>query len=243
MAKGFQFREISKFPEIGIGESYNTSTQLSLPLTNGDLDDSVHSVITYLGKSAHPDFERYHVEHETLRPYRVRFQNKRRDNVIVVDEFDLYVPKNFTYVWADTNDRNCNELLRRIMTTEMDRNNDFSFLEHEVDLIKMEKDIQHDITGGHFNKLNIADVRAASIFGEGVGGSDDWRRYEDSGFLSAVVYQVPFFGTLQRVMVTKNGGIVIYSNFTEHDALLLIEQVNDEVRKFVENPKKSSDQD
>jgi hypothetical protein len=196
-----------------------------------------------LGQSSNPDFLRYHAEHETLRQYRVRVNNQRRDSIIIVEVFELFVPRNFTYVWADTNEKSCNELLRRVIDTERDRGKDFTFIEHKIDLIKMEKDIQPSITGGHFNKLNIADVRAASIFGEGVGGSDDWRRYEDSGNLSAIVYQVPFYGTQQRIMVTKNGGIVIYSNFPEHDALLLVEQVNDEVKRYIVDLSNSLDQD
>ena len=233
MAKGFQYRDISNFPKMQVGEAYKTVTQPVLPWTEQGFDDSVHSVITYLGKSAHPDFFRFHAEHETLRPYRVRFNNERRDSVIVVEEFDLFIPKNYSYVWADTNSKNCNELLRRLIDTERNRDNRFSFVEHKIDLIKMEKDIQPSITGGHFNELNIADVRAASIFGEGVGGSADWQRYEDSGSLSAIVFQVPFYGTMQRIMVTKNGGIVIYSNFKEHDALILVEEINEKVRDYI----------
>lgn len=233
MAKGFQYRELSSFPKIKSGVVYKTVTQPVLPWVEQGFDDSVHSTINFLGKSAHPDFLRFHVEHETLRPFRVRFNNERRDGVIIVEEFDLFIPKNYSYAWADTNSKNCNELLRRIIDTEREKDNRFSFVENQIDLIKMERDIHPSITGGHFNQLNIADVRAASIFGEGVAGSIDWQRYEDSGSLSAIVYQVPFVGTQQRIMVTKNGGIVLYSNFKEHDALILVEQINDRVRNYI----------
>ena len=233
MAKGFQYREIYNFPRLQVGDVYSTVKQPVLPWVEQGFDDSIHSAITYLGKSAHPDFFRFHVEHETLRPYRVRFNNERRDSVIVVEEFDLFIPQNYSYVWADTNTKNCNELLRRVIDTERDRDNKFSFVEHQIDLIRMEKDIQSSITGGHFNELKIADVRAASIFGEGVGGSADWQRYEDHGSLSAIVFQAPFFGTLQRIMVTKNGGIVIFSNFKEQDALIMVEKINEQVQNNI----------
>jgi hypothetical protein len=248
MAKGFQYRDIFNFPKMKVEEIYETLTQPVLPWVEEGFDDSIHSTITYLGKSAHPDFLRFHVEHETLRPYRVRFNNVRRDSVIVVETFDLFIAQNYSYSWADTSSKNVNELLRRVIDTERDRDNKFSFVEHQIDLIQMGRDIQLIITGGHFNELRIADVRAAALFGEGVGGSADWQRYEDHGKLSAIVFQMPFYGTLQRTMVTKNGGIVIFSNFNEQDVITLIEKVNEEVRKHIvaaynTEPIDSSDQD
>jgi len=236
MAKGFQYRKVSGFPKLEIGQIYSTEAQLSIEFPGLDNDDAVRSELKFLGESVHPDFYKFHVEHETVRPYRVRFNNQRRNNVILVEDFDLYVPKNFSYLWADTNTRNCTELLNRIKATELDRNGDFSFIEHEIDLVKLEKYIQPNITGGHFNKLNIVDVQAASIFGPGVGNSEDWKRYEDNGEISAIVFQLPFFGSLQRVMVTRNGGVVTYGALLEQDFLQLIEQVNDMVMKFVITP-------
>lgn len=235
MAKGFQYRKIRGFPDLKVGQTYKTAAQLSMDFKGISTDDSVNSEIKFLGESEHSDFLKFHVEHETLKPYRVRFDNIKRDSVILVEAFNLFIPKNFSYLWADTNTKNCNELLNRISVTEIDRSNQFSFVEHSIDLIKMEKYIQPDITGGHFNKLNIADVQAASIFGPGVGNSEDWKRYEDSGEISAIVFQKTFFGTPQRIMVTKNGGIVTYSTLSEQEALQIIEQANDLVMKYVVN--------
>ncbi len=233
MAKVYQFREIQRFLEIEIGEEYSTISQKTLQLSQVDSDDTIHSIIRFLGESSHPDFFRYHVIHETIRPYIVRFDNIRRNEVILIEEFDIYIPKNKSYLWADSKQNSLNELLRRIRDAEREFNRDFNYKERKVDLAKMGKACQPDITGGHFRELDIADVQAASIFGPGVGESEDWHRYEDSGEISAIVTQKQFYGTNQRIMITKNGGIVLYSNLSEKDGLELVELVNDTIGPFI----------
>ena len=104
-------------------------------------------------------------------------------------------------------------------------------------MIKLSKANLSNITGGHFNQLTIADVRAASIFGPGVGGSEDWQRYEDSGEISALITNAKFRGASQRTMVTRNGGVVVYSALSERSCLELIEKINDWIGPYIVNSK------
>ncbi len=233
MAKGFQYREIKNFIELKISKTYTTTCQMSLSIPGIDGDDTIKSEIRYLGGSAHKDFYRYHVIHESEKPFCVRFDNIQRDSVILIDKFNLYVPINKTYVWADTNSKNCNELFKRIKNTEQSLRNKFLFEEREINLVAFINANMTEITGGHFNQLTIADVRAAALFGPHVGESEDWQRYENSGEISAVTAQVNFRNTSQRVMITRNGGIVVYSALSEGDNLELIEQINDWIGSFV----------
>ena len=92
MAKGFKYRDISGFRDLKIGEKWVAYHQLKMPDV-GD-DDSPHSKVSYLGLSTHPDFFKYHVEHEMVRPYKVRFKDETRNSVIRIFEFDLFIAKN-----------------------------------------------------------------------------------------------------------------------------------------------------
>jgi len=234
MATGFQYREIQGFPKMEeLGQQYVTSNQLALLLPGIDGDDTVHSIIRFLGESSHPDFWRYHVEHETVKPYTVRFNQTRRDSVIIVEKLDVFIPKNYTYLWAESKSSILNELLQRIKDTEQTLDRSFEFREQKVDLVKLGKAIQADITGGHFSQLNIVDVQAASLFGPGVGESEDWHRYEESGETSAINIKTTFRGELHTIMITRTKGIVVYSRLHEREYLELIEQVNDQLGKYI----------
>jgi hypothetical protein len=185
-----------------------------------------------LGESTHTDFYRYRVEHETNRPLTVRFNQIRKNSVIVIEDFEIFVPKNNTYLWAKTNSKSVNEALKRIKITEENCGRTFAYREHKVDLVKLGKDYQSTIRGGYFNQLSIADLRAAAIFGPTVGGSEDWHRYEDSGKVSAISFEATYRGEAFLVMVTTNGGIVVFPNLNELEYLEFIEQINDEIGKY-----------
>jgi len=111
MAKGYQRREIKDFPELQMGQSLKTTHQFSL---DARTDVGLHSTVRYVGLSDHPRFRKYFVEHEYLRSMTVRFENVRRDQVIQIISFHLYLPEARQYLYADTTARSCNDLLRRL---------------------------------------------------------------------------------------------------------------------------------
>ena len=89
-----------------------------------------------------------------------------------------------------------------------------------------------DVTGGWFKDLQIRGVRAAGIFGPGVGESDEWERYEQSGHLSAATLDFMHRGEHQSAMVTADGGVVTFANFTERERLAFLEEVDRAVAPF-----------
>lgn len=227
MTLGFQYHRIANFLELSdIGQEWRSTTQLGLP--DSEADDTISTTIRFLGLSDHPHFLKYFVKHETTQNQKVRFENKERNQVIFVEEFHLYIPKNFSYLYAQTKRQISNEMLKRIRSSK----DDFVYTNREVDLQEMKTQLMSDIRGGWFRDLDIANVQAAALFGSTVGGSDDWKRYENSGKISALVFELSYKGTQNSVIISHNGGIIVYQNMNENDVLEFVDRINDLVGKF-----------
>ncbi len=233
MATSFQYREITRFLDLSVGEEYKTVSQIAYKVNGVDTDDTASSIIKCLGGSIHQDFTKYYVRHECVKPYQVRFDNKFRDNVIVIEEFVLFVPKNRSYVWTNSTSRNCNELLKRIKASENANKREFNYKKRMVDLPNLTRGVLSHITGGHFTDLKIADVQGASLYGSNVGESEDWQRYESSGAVSAIYLNAEHRGQYRVVMLTKNSTVVIFPHLDEKNSLEVIEKINDLAGQFI----------
>lgn len=226
MAIGFQYRKVENFPSMEVGESFKTGFQLNLI---SGVDRDLSSEVRFVGESDNAQFWKYHVTHESWRAMRVRFENQIRDRVIEIVEFHLFIPKRGReFLYADAKSRYCNELLRRIQDIEPK----FEFSAREVDLSRMRREAQMDISGGWFRDLQIAEVSAAAIFGSNVSDSSDWDRYEASGTVSMLDIDFIFRGRRELVKVTREGAIVIMSTLEESERLELVSSVNQMVDRF-----------
>lgn len=225
-AIGYKYFKIEHFPEIRMDEALQTATQLTL-LPWGD--DSLHSTISFLGRSEHPDFDKYHVEHETLRSLQVRFENVRRDQVIAIVHFNIFRCRTDAHFWVGTRQRYAFESLANVKATHPD----VEVKRRSADLISLRQAaVGGDVTGGWFRQLQISGVRAAGIFGPGVSESEEWDRYEQAGELSALTLEFVYRGNPQSAMVTSDGGIVVYGSFTEEETLAFLEEVNKLIEPF-----------
>jgi hypothetical protein len=242
MAHAYQYHGIENFPvSATLGNTWQTVTQLALPLPNGD--DEAHSKIKFVGQSDYSDYSKYFVRHEIVEQRKVRFAQEDRNQVIFIEEFHLYIPPNATYLLAETTSRSSGELLKRIRASA----HDFSYTVRSVNLFDLRQKLRGHVRGGWFKELDIADVSTAAIFGANVGDSEEWQRYEGAGTLSALVLEFRHRGITHSVNISSHGSITLYSNYSEKDALELVEFINDIVMKFSEEsspikPRKHSKQ-
>jgi hypothetical protein len=223
-AVGYKCFHIDGFPDIRIEEPLQTATQLVLPDWG---DDTLHSVVRLLGRSEHPEFEKFHVEHETLRALEVRFENTRRDQVIAIVHFNMFRFSSGGQFWLGTKKPYALELFANIERTEPS----IRVRARSVDLAALRQSVMA-VSGGWFKDLLIQGVRAAGIFGPGVGENDEWERYEQAGDLSAVTLDFTYRGQHQSATVTTDGGIVVYATFTERERLEFLQEVNKAVEPF-----------
>ncbi len=227
MAVAYQRREIKGFPDLDVNKPWKTVHQLELLPWK---DRGIHTSVTFLGRSDHPNYDKCFVEHEALRSMRVRFENSVRDRFIQILRFHLYLPRTGTrdYLYADTKARHCKELLRRLAQDQPS----FKFSPRQVNLTLLRQEVEPDIRGAWFGDLQIADVRVAAIYGPTVTESDEWERYENTGEIRSLALEFTYLDTRHSILITAKGAIVLYGSYSERDALQLVENIDVIVTKF-----------
>ena len=229
MARSFQYREFHSFLELKVGEEWQSEPQLAMSgIADNSYDPS--STIRLLGESEHKAYKCYQVTHETVRPWKVRFHDEVRQKVITIEEFHLFLAHDGSHLLGDTNDHVMDELLKRVQTSHPE----VRVAKRSVNLTTLRQQQAPRIRGGWFGKLQIADVSSAAIFGPSVSESSDWERYESSGEISALRLEAVFEGDKTTVLVTRSSGVVLYSTYSENDALELVRVINDMVGPFSE---------
>lgn len=220
MAKMYQYYEFEDFPRISTDEPLITDAQLPLV---PDRPWLAHTTIVHQGKSDHPDFERYFVEHEAERAnfiWRGETGDKRRGGLVEIIEFHMYRHKD-GHFFIDANHDNILEMCKRIRSAcgklEVRRK--------ETDLLRSKEELHTRVSGGYFGSLTIERVQAASIFGPDVGESNMWTDLEEHGELNAMTIDVKYLGEVRTVMIHRLGGVMPYKVFGENDALDIVQEV------------------
>jgi hypothetical protein len=225
VARSFHYFRIENFPKLELGQQVRSGGQAvfeDYPIRGA------HSEITYLGVSEYDAFTKYKVIHETKKTYRHRVDGDIRNTLIAVSEFHLFRHRN-GYFMADTNAKEVRELANRLgqaypesLLLLMFRTVDLRSL-HE-DILRVDADTS--VIGGFFHQLRVDRVSSATIFGHEVGESPLWDEFETKGELGGLMLNFEFYGDLTSAMITKSGGIVLYSAFGESLALELVENLN-----------------
>lgn len=227
MPRPYQYYPIENFPIPAKPHStWETFSQLGLPEEKGD--DSAHSTIKFEGYSPYLDYLKYHVHHETDKPTWLRYSRDERRRAIFIEEFHMFLPPNLSYMFIDTTVKSSRDLLKRIK--QKDPN--FQYKLREVDLLAMKETQSQHVRGGWFRELDIADVSTAAIFGDNVGESDEWEKYETKGKLSSLVIEFSYLGEHQSVIIGSSGAITLYSNYDESSSLKLVEKFNNIAMRF-----------
>jgi hypothetical protein len=228
MPSSFQYYPIENFPvENSTRKEYTTNMQMLLPDEN--IADEARSTIKYLGVSPYHEYNKYYVRHETLRDTWVRIDHEDRKRVIFVEQFDIYIPPNYTYALVRTKLKIANELFQRIS----EKSPEFSYKLRQIDLGALKDDLHPQVRGGWFKDLyGLEEVQTAAIFGTNVSESDEWDKYATFGTLSSLVIEFKHHNEMHSVNISATGAITLFSNYDEPYALELVEKFNNILMKF-----------
>jgi len=216
---------MENFPTLEVGQQVNSGGQAvfeDYPVRGA------HSEITYLGSSEHNAFAKYKVIHETQKTYRHRFGSDIRNTLIAISEFHLFRHRD-GYFMVDTNQKEIRELADRLGQAFPES---LLLLEFRVvDLHSLHENIAQvgadtSVIGGFFRQLKVDRVSSATIFGHEVGESPLWDEFEMKGELGGLILNFVFYGEPTSAMITRSGGIVVYSAFGESLALELVDDIN-----------------
>lgn len=229
MPNTYTYFEVENFPEHEVGYKLQTITQQALGLP-GD-DDTIHTEIEYLGNSENPNFLKLHVKHEKIRKIKARFENVYRDHVIEVVEFNLFKSRQGRSMLASIGASDSHSMFKRLTAKLLP---DFEWYERIVNLRDVKADLFKNIRGGWFRELRIANTRSAGIFGPTVAEGEDWNRYETNGNMSALLVEIAVGEGEEgeSVMVTQQGTVVLYTPYSENDALALVGEIDDLLAPF-----------
>jgi hypothetical protein len=225
MAKMYQYYEIDGLPDLKVGERLETLTQFGMP---GVTVDKAHTAITYLGKSDHPSFSKYFVEHDTVRNliWRNYTGELIRGGLIEVLEFHMYRHVGQGYYYIDSSHQHIQEMCKRLLS----KIPELSMRIRNVDLPSTKEEFKSRVSIGYFGSLNIEQVSACAIYGPDVGESQMWEYLMEHGQLNAMTLEFKYFNEMQKVMVHRLGGIMPYHSFGENATLDIV----DEVKRLIE---------
>lgn len=234
MARSFTYCKMDNFPTLELGQQVDTGGQATFedyPFRGA------HSEVTYLGSSEHNAFSKYKVMHETQKTYRHRFDGDIRNTIIAISEFHLFQHRD-GYFMVDTNQKEIRELADRLQQAYPEALLLLRF--RIVDLRALHENITRvgadtSVIGGYFHQLKVDRVSSATIFGHEVGESPLWGEFEMKGELGGLILNFEFYGDLTSAMITRTGGIVLYSTFEEHLALELVENINRVIEPHAED--------
>jgi hypothetical protein len=223
----FQYHPIENFPvDPELGREWASNKQMILQ--DETIGEDAQSVIKFVGISTYKNYFKFNVRHETLKECWVRIDKQDRKRAIFVEEFDLFMPPNSSYVLIKSSHKIGMELLKRIK----DCHRQFTYTQREIDLGRLKADLHPQVKGGWFKELEIEEVSTAAIFGANVSESDEWDRYETLGTLASLVIEFKHAGAMHSVNISASGAITLYSNYNELYAIGLVERFNNVVRQF-----------
>jgi hypothetical protein len=217
MPSSYRYLRAPHLPVFSVGHTVSSQTQLAMPWG----DETAHTVLTYLGRAAANEFERYFVEQQVERDIDAIYNQQPLKRLIEIRKFSAFYHREARYFLVRADKRDTRIMFKRLSQTSPP----IAAESQDVDLEKLQEIGR--TTGGWFGKLKIADVRTAAIFGSAtVVGSEDWSRYSDLGVLSALYIQVTAPDeTVRPVMLTHDRGIVLMREQDERSDLEFIAHI------------------
>lgn len=160
-------------------------------------------MITFQGQADAPEFERYLIRHQVERDIDAHWREHHLRHVVENRRFHAFFNRQRSYLLTEANKQDSRNAMKRLSTI----GSDISVAGlPSINPALLEK--LGETEGGYFGNLKIAKVRVAALFGHDVADSDDWRRYEEAGEVSALIVRTvtpedeirPFLLTRERIV-------------------------------------------
>lgn len=225
-AVGLHLYMAEKFPDLDTGKFVETKHQL--PLEVEGAEEGVHTKLERLGISQANAFDRYGVKHDQLERLQGRYGRHPFHQIVLIYDFELFKHKTSKIVIAKGPGRIVRSAAKRL------EDKGYEMFPILVDLAKMKAFLNATtahVTGAHFSEIQEENVTAAAIYGSDVDESDEYRRYADSGSLSAIIVDTVVSGIYDKFMLTRGGTVVVYDRRSEDELLTIALGVMDLIRE------------
>ncbi len=213
--------KINRFSEDD--ENYTTAQQIGI----GNFFDDAPSVS--FEKSRELDIEKMHYKKYKLTTEKMISQRGRA--YATLDVFESFIAITDSSFYYDYNENililHCSKDIFNQFVAAFKNNNDFKFEKLHIDfedIIDNQKST--GVMGIWLGKIDDVNVSTLLLLGNNVENSDKYRQLRLSGAeINNLTIIYRFYDTQKKLMITKDGGIILYKNEDESDALMLIKDV------------------
>jgi len=220
MPTSFHFFRIVRFPP---GSRFETTEQLSLLADDEQNQEAASTTVTLTSDKFLDGAARYFVNHDFLvhlsSPGRARHMTFRE----YVTQYDFpsyrtHGGERFPCLVVRTKVKVAGDLVDRL---NKKMNGAFEAEPLAVDFAKL-RPLVTNIGGAWFGEMKAANINTTGLFGPHVDKSKEFKHAEDIGKLNALLLSYPYRDQGYMVMVTRNGGLVLYDNFDAEESPLAV---------------------
>lgn len=241
MAQSIKLYRINRYPE-----SFPIETS---EVSNGEGINTLKTQVQILGKSEYTEIEleKIQIIHEVGSQFKGKgiLEDGSIYDIVAVstkEKFPCFI-KNKKFLYTSGTKRVISEqAIRRLKNyPDMDPDKRLDATPVKIDLVKFKEYLQDSkegaIKGGWFRGMKIENVEVAYLGGGTVTESEDWEKYETSGgTISALRIDIP---TIEedtdsiKVLLTRDGNLVIYRHFDEYNSLKIAMPIFEAVENFI----------
>jgi hypothetical protein len=241
MAQSIKLYRIERYP--------NSFPIETAEVSNGEGINTLKTQVQILGKSEYTEIEldKIQVIHEVGSQFKGKgiLEDGSIYDIVAVstaEKFPCFI-KDKQYLYTSGTKRVISEqAIRRLKQfPDMDPDKRLEASSVKIDLVEFKEYLQDSkegaIKGGWFRGMKIENVEVAYLGGGTVTESEDWEKYETSGgTISALRIDIP---TIEedtdsiKVLLTRDGNLVIYRHFDEYNSLKIAMPIFEAVENFI----------
>lgn len=184
-------------------------------------DDTPYSSIRKSTAKGIRGFTEYELVTETLKRQKGRAYGKPDifKNFILIKEDVMYYNKTNNLLILSTSKDNFHRFIKRF-----DKNDKFAFQTVPVDFSAIiDNALNLGTDGVWLGELGSTNINAVGLMGHRVQDSTEYQQYIDTGaVITNISFVYDYKGTQEKIMISRDGGIILYQSKPRKDALALI---------------------
>lgn len=228
MPNPFRFFSLREFPDVR-GSAYLVPTQLQIGSQQAD-DTVIRSMDQIEGPRG--ALERLEIQHDVLVQVGGRAVFHNRDGELRLEAFNEYIATHKLEAYLNAKRdllviEGTGHVVTSAFRTLRDHADRVNIAQGEVEFERLSPRLGR-VSGAWFSRQS-GPVTALGMFGQNVAGSSEWEDASLNADISSVMFQHLYEGEYRTVTVTRDAGVVVYTNLAPAQLLGLAFDVYEEL--------------
>lgn len=218
MPNPFRFFPLREFPDVRSGP-YLVPTQLQI-----ESQDAEDTVIRFMDSIAGPrgPLDRLELQHDVLVQAGGRAVLRSQDGEMRLEAFNQYIATHRLEAYLnEARDllviEGTGHVVNSAFRTLRDHADRITIAQGEVDFERLSPYLGR-ISGAWFSRPS-GPVTALGMFGQNVAGSSEWEDATLNAEISSIMFQHLYDGEYRTVTITRDAGVVVYTNLPANQLL------------------------